>query len=266
MPSRHLLTVVLGSLLLVALAVVGWQTDWGRTWRGTTANATPNKAASFDTKILPAFALAPLSPSGSGYRETVERPLFVPTRRPAPAGSGAQGSMKKGQFRLAGTTVSEQLSVAYLFDPSANKTHRVNKGADFNGMTVESVTTNRVVLRQGDDTEELVLRTSTSPPRPPPAPQMAGAPGGSAVAAASEAAASMGSPPIAMPGASPPFPPGFGPGVSPGAGSAAAAPSPPPVAPLARAPAVQNTDPTAQTAQDPNQSPQRRRRFQNLPQ
>jgi len=267
MSSRLALTTILGVLLAGTVVAIGFETDWGRTPMGGRSSGSSAKAPTLDTRVLPQFALAPLSPAGSGYRETVERPLFIPTRRPAPAGNSAPMAMKKGQFRLAGTTVSEQISVAYLFETGTNKTHRVNKGADINGMTVESVFANRVVLKQGDETEELSLRTGNSPRPPPPPQQVAGAP----LAPGQQPGA-----PVAQAGAAPPQPPaapppGFVPpgatfqagmGQAPGVYQGVAPPgSRPPGVPAA---AVSDVDPA--TATDPNQAQQRRRRFQNLPQ
>jgi hypothetical protein len=284
MMPRYAITSVLGVLLLAALAIIGWETDWGRAIGGTNGYAAANKRASLDTKVLPQFALAPMSPAGSGYSETVERPLFIPTRRPAPAGNTTQMAMKKGQFRLAGTTVSEQISVAYLFETGTNKTLRVNKGAEVNGITVDSVSANRVVLKQGDETEELFLRTSNSP-KPPPPPPVAAGPGQSPGQAAGQApsvpgavapAGQMPSPaqmPVPMPTFAPPSvnaQPGYPPGAA-----MSAPPLPtgmsaggPPV-PRAQNPNTNTNnpnDPAATPGMDPNNPAVRRRRFQNLPQ
>jgi hypothetical protein len=280
MTPRYVISATLGVLLVAALALIGWETDWGRAIGGTNGYASANKRASLDTKVLPQFALAPLSPSGSGYRETVERPLFIPTRRPAPAGNTAQMAMKKGQFRLAGTTISAQVSVAYLFETSTNKTLRVNKGADVNGITVENVSANRVVLKQGDETEELFLRTSNSP-KPPPPPPVASAPGqpgsqpqGGPGVPVPPSVAQAGQGPTAaqMPAFAPPgvnvqagLPPGAAMGAPPMPSGMST--GGPPV-PGGQNPNTNNpTDPAAAPATvDPSNPAARRRRFQNLPQ
>ena len=268
MPTRYVLTTVLGVLLTGTAGVIGVETDWGRAWTGGQSSAAVKLSAPLDTNLLPPFALARLSPSGDGYRETVERPLFVPTRRPAPAGSGAQMAMKKGQYRLAGTTVSEHISVAYLFETGTSKTFRVNKGADINGMTVDSVSATRVVLKQGDDTEELTLRISTSPRTPPPPPQQVagGAPLPPGQSHGASPQAGVGSH-VAPPGFEPPggsFQAGSSPAV---AGAPGSAPAPGVRVPGAPAAAAQDANAAATpAASDPNQPQQRRRRFQNLPQ
>jgi len=287
MTPRYAISATLVVLLIGALALIGWETDWGRAIGGTNDYASANKRAALDTKVLPQFALAPLSPAGSGYRETVERPLFIPTRRPAPAGNTTQMAMKKGQFRLAGTTVSAQVSVAYLIETSTNKTLRVNKGADVNGITLESVGANRVVLKQGDETEELFLRTSNSPKPPPPPPvaaapgqnpgQTAGQPGGQVPGQAPGVPGN-----VAQAGQAPaggPMPSFYPPGVNvqggPPPGAAMGAPPMPsgmtnggPQLPGGQNPNMNNPNNPATTPAtvDPNNPAVRRRRFQNLPQ
>lgn len=266
--DRYVLTAVLSGALAIVVGVIAWETDFGQRLWGEPAMSTSNAAAAAPPKLLPAFKLGALE---TGFKETLERPLFVPTRRPAPAGAATQTAMKKGQFRLAGTTVSDQVSVAFLYEIATNKTHRVNKGAEISGIMVDSVAGNRVTLKQGDEIEELVLRTATSP-RPPPPAQTAGAPqpgaapnpaagppGQPAVAAAPQPVAPPGMPGSNFgPAGQPPVPPSMT------AGGATAAP---PGVPAAYPPNQNPNNPAAaQPTADPNQPQLRRRRFQNLPQ
>jgi general secretion pathway protein N len=265
--DRHVLTTILTGALVAVTAVIAWETDFGQRLWGESTGQGVSAAASEAPKLLPAFKLGALE---TGYKETLERPLFVPTRRPAPAGAGTQTAMKKGQFRLAGTTVSEQVSVAYLYEIATNKTHRINKGSEISGMMLESVASNRVTLKQGEEIEELVLRTSTSPRPPPPPAQTAGAappgaapnPPGSPPSGTATAQAPAG---VALPG----MPGGnFGPpgqaGAPPAMAAAGAAQNP---AMMATPPNQSVNNPTAaQPTADPNQPQLRRRRFQNLPQ
>ncbi len=174
MNARYFLTALLIALLVAALAFIGWETDWGRALRGEAPDPS-TRVATLDTNVLPAFQLSPLDPN---YKEMIERPLFLSARRPAPPSNATtQVAMKKGQFKLAGTTVSAGISVAYLVETATNKTHRVNMGDDINGIKVERVDATRVVMKQGDETEELSLRSSISPKLPPPQQVAALAPG-----------------------------------------------------------------------------------------
>ena len=252
---RHGLTALLGLCALASLAVIGYETEWGHSLRSTaTAAAGARKAEMVAT--LPAFALTPLE---TGYRESGERPLFLPTRRPVLAVAVSQVVMKKGQFKLTGTSVAPDMSVAYMQEVSSGKTIRVTKGQEINGIKLEIVESARVVLKQGDDSEELTLRTAASPPKPPPA-----APPGAVVAGQSGSVPATSGPAAAfMPGGAPvaqtPLP----------AGSAATTP---PAAPQQMAISIlRSAAPVAapnanEAPADSNPAAQRRRRFQNAPQ
>ncbi len=273
--ARFLISSLLGLSLATTVGVIGWETDWGRLLIADAATDSKQRIASLDSKILPAYSLAPMT---AHYKETVERPLFIPTRRPAPASTASLTTMKKGQFKLAGTTVGAEVSVAYLYEAATNKTHRVNMGSDINGINVATVEATKVVLQLGDDREELSLRTSTSPKPLPPH------------VAASAAPGQPGQPgqfnqPRAMDPMGGPIP-----GNAAVAGSGSSLPQPgmggsdmggAPVPPMAAAPGsgpqaarvgpgvnvqdASNADVPAPPA-DPNAPQTRRRRFQNLPQ
>ena len=265
MLPRYAITAALVLLLAAVAAAIGWETGWGRLLHGVTPSPA-GRMATLDSKILPAFGLAPLD---ANYQEMVERPLFIPTRRPAPGSAATQTAMKKGQFKLAGTTVSAGVSVAYLFEAATNKTHRVNMGADINGIKVATVETARVVLQQGGDSEELSLRTAASPKVVPthvaavsPMPGQPGQPGAPGMPGAVTAAMPPGAA-MAVPGSSalPPGPGSGGQGPVPmmnASSPAIGAPGLPRIAPGV----AENASPSA----DPNAVQTRRRRFQNLPQ
>ena len=160
---RYGLTALLGTFAVASLGVIGFETDWGYALRSAAKSAGAARKAEM-VAMLPAFTLTPLE---TGYRESGERPLFLPTRRPVLATAVSQVVMKKGQFKLTGTSIAPDLSVAYLQEVSSGKTIRVTKGLEINGIKLDVVEASRVVLKQGDDSEELTLRTAASPPRPP---------------------------------------------------------------------------------------------------
>jgi hypothetical protein len=195
-----------------AAAAIGFETDWGRTLRKPLPDALGASAANELTPTLPTFRLGELEPT---FKESGERPLFTPTRRPPQAAAAvAAPQMKRGQFKLAGTLVNAGMSVAYLVEIAGNKTHRVNKGSEVlgqPGLLVDTVEPARVVLKMGDETEVLELRTAASPPRPPapvgvPTPAVPGQPapvaGVATVAPAVPPVASAA--PVPFPGGSPP--------------------------------------------------------------
>jgi hypothetical protein len=262
--QQHGMTALIGLLGLSALIAIGLETRWGTSLNPAPEMVLGKVSKSDDTSLLPAFALPPID---AGFKETVERPLFLPTRRPVPVVTGAvQPMMKKGQYRLAGTVVNQELPVAFLVEIATGKSVRVVKGAEIvaSGISVSSVDASRVVLKQGDETEELTLRTAASPPQaalPPGAP--AGGVPGPAQRPPPPGVVVSGVPTFNAPGPAPrpnapnnvtPSPTLLQPGASALPGFVQ---SPPDAAPPAAAPANQ-----------PETGPgnQRRRRFQNSPQ
>ena len=170
--QRHGLTAVIGALVIGLLAAIGYETGWGSGLRPAPALARSEAAKTADTSLLPTFGLPAIDVA---FKETVERPLFLPTRRPVPVATGSTApAMVKGRFRLAGTVLNQDLPLAFLVEIATGKGMRVAKGAEIvsTGITVASVDGSRVVLKQGEETEELTLRTAASPP-----PQLIGAPG-----------------------------------------------------------------------------------------
>jgi hypothetical protein len=181
-----------------------------------------------EAKLLPPFTLPP---EAEVAPETTARPLFVPTRRPSPPlATAAPSTMKRGQYVLTGVTVTPDAAFAFLKEVAGGKTKSVRKGTQVNGLTVETVEPRRVVLRQGEELEELSLNIQVPPrmvaaPAPsatvPPAPGAVPVPPGSAVPPARTSPAGI-------------VPPGF-----PGGTSPASAPTPsgtPPPPPSTTAP------------------------------
>ncbi|APV49630.1 hypothetical protein BWI17_08040 [Betaproteobacteria bacterium GR16-43] len=207
---RQPLTIALACLAIVLVAVIGFE-FWSAGSRTSLAGAGV-KTASVDAKLLPAL---PESPAEQAYPETGTRPLFVPTRRPAPP-AAAVNAMAKGQYVLQGVTIVGDLRVALLKDKSAGRIYRIEKGGDLNGSKVSSIEPESVTLQQGDDSEVLELTvqkggaapaaaaTAVAPPQPGQGPFAA--PGAAAAAAdrAAAAAAAAGAPPV------PGMPPGGG--------------------------------------------------------
>ena len=172
--------------------------------------------------ILPEFVLPA---EEAGFPELVSRSMFSVNRRSsAVAGNGGVAAMKKGQFVLVGVFISPQRSSAQLRDVQTNKAETVALNGVVRGMTVGEVGPSRVVLRQGAETEELILNVQTGPkgavvarpaappvaaPAAPAAVPVASAPVAAAsapVAAASAPSAAASAPARTASGAAPPPP------------------------------------------------------------
>jgi general secretion pathway protein N len=234
-----IISTALVAACVLCLIVLGLETNWGREFRreATVESMRPAKAA--DAAILPAATLLPLD---AGFPESGARPLFMPSRRAVPAAAPAP-KMTRGLFVLVGTSRTKEFGdSAMLKEISTNKTSIVAVDATIRDMTVAEVGPDKVVLKLGDETEELVLKArpqarpagtppgAASPGAMPQIGQAAPAPGagifGGAPAPATATRPNTGpipQPPasIGMPGA-----PGT-PAVFPGAGSNIAPPNPP---------------------------------------
>ncbi len=171
--QQHGLTALLGLAALAGLIALAVETSWGKAIRLSLPVANAPARTGDMVATLPGFSLPPLD---SAFRESGERPLFSSTRRPAAVNTASAPAMKKGQFRLSGTSVSADLTVAFLLEAATGKTVRVAKGKEINGMTLDTVEANRAVLKLGDETEELTLRTAASPPVRAAPPVQSGAP------------------------------------------------------------------------------------------
>ncbi|MBK6601531.1 MAG: hypothetical protein IPG28_08215 [Betaproteobacteria bacterium] len=185
--------------LVVIVAAIGWQTDWGRHLRPEPQSVEPITPKPVSIAVLPDYELA----GGLAARtETTARTLFNPTRRPAPplVAEAPKPTIKRGQFTLTGTLVVDGKSTAFLREVAGGKSRRVLQGQSINGLLVAEVKPDRVKLTMGDESEDLVLKVQ---PNPKP----------TAVAAAPPAAPGAAPPPQAqgqVPPSAPAQPPASG--------------------------------------------------------
>lgn len=112
--------------------------------------------------VLPAadpdFTLPPLD----DFSEIVERPLFIPSRRPLSPESGSPGSgpgeAERRLFTLKGVVISADERMAVLQRRRNREVLRVVEGQRIDGWLVETIMPEGVVLRQGEVREEVELR------------------------------------------------------------------------------------------------------------
>src|SRR5215831_4287741 len=148
--------------LLIAVAFIAWETDFGRTIRRLPPPDPPVEPRPVVTSLLPEYQIS----GGTAARaETVQRTLFNPTRRPAAtlAADSTKSRMQKGQFALTGTMVVAGKNTAFLRENAGGKARRVAQGETINGLLVAEVKADRVRLALGDESEELVLRVTPNP-------------------------------------------------------------------------------------------------------
>jgi len=205
----------------IAVAAIGIETDWGRSLNRDTPAPTAVTPQPVAVALLPEYRI---DGGTEARRETVDRVLFNPTRRPAPPANqaaGAASAMKRGQYTLTGTTVVGNVATAFLREVNGGKSRSVHQGDKLgDGLLVAEVKPDRVRLKQGDDVEELSLKIATGPKttvQTAPVVAAGGAqPGAAAVPAAVNPAAPVGGtgaaartitrpvvPPPSQPGATP---------------------------------------------------------------
>lgn len=262
--QQYGLTATLASVGVVALGTIGIETDWGRALRMPAPDARAGAASADLAPMLPPFKLGELD---AAFRESGERPLFTPTRRPPLSTSmAAAPQMKRGQYKLAGTVVNAGLSVAYLVEVAGNKTIRVNKGSEIvgqSGLMVDSVEPSRVVLKMGEETEILELKSAASPPKPATPAGVPGATPATGIPGQPVPVANVAIPPPTAAQPVRPFAPNASqlvplPGMAALPGFMAGAPGTQPLVPSAGANATV-------APPDANAAAQRRRRFQPTP-
>lgn len=156
--------MILGLLGLTLAGVLVWQVE-------TLLAPEPMPAAEADGPAvsMPAatesFALPPIE----SYAEIVERPLFVPERRPGPISAAAPTpqAVATGELRLMGIVRARGQSRAVLRGPDG-RTVTLLPGETSRGAKVVSIADTTVVIEEHGTVRELSLPTPGNSPLPPP--------------------------------------------------------------------------------------------------
>jgi len=147
----------------IVVAALGFETDWGRAVSHDmpAVRAVPPQPVA--VSLLPEYRV---DGGIEARRDTVDRVLFNPTRRPAPPATqtaGTKSTMQKGLYALTGTTVVGNTATAFLREVNGGKSRAVKQGETLNGMLIAEVKPDRVRLKQGDDEEDLTLKIAAGP-------------------------------------------------------------------------------------------------------
>ena len=167
--------------LAMLVLLILWQTDWGRAFLREPPSEAGIVARPLSVSLLPEYQPAAAPETA---RDAVERSLFNPTRRPAPAAiaEGAKPRLQRGQFALSGTLMVDGKATAFLRETSGGKSRKVGQGETINGMVVTEIKPDRIRLTLGDESEELTLKLAVGP-RTTIQPVVAAAPAGGPVSA-----------------------------------------------------------------------------------
>ena len=169
---RNPLLGVLAAICVLLAIVIGVEAGFGATLREAMRPASGKPALPTDAKLLPPLVA---TAEDQAYPETVARPLFTPTRRPAPVVAAAGPStIQRGQFVLAGVIAVGDMRTAMLREKSTGRIVRLERGKEVNGMKVTDIQKEQVTLAQGGEEEVLTLvvaKGAAAPAAAPGAPQ-----------------------------------------------------------------------------------------------
>ncbi len=114
----------------------------------------------------PGFTMKPLD----DFSEIARRPLFIPSRRPLPPDtepprpSSRSRKAERYRFTLKGVVIVDDERMAVLQRGRGRTVLRAVEGEIIDGWLVEAILPDRVVLRQGETREEVVLRDMFNAP------------------------------------------------------------------------------------------------------
>jgi hypothetical protein len=152
--QRHPFVIALCVLAAILAAVIAAELGLGASLRAQVTGIPARRAAPFEAKLLPPQQVAQAEQL---YPEVAARPLFTPTRRPAPV-AAAPSTYTPGQFLLQGVIVVGDTRTAMLREKSSGRMHRVETGREINGIRISQIDREAVTLTQGSDREVLQLQ------------------------------------------------------------------------------------------------------------
>ncbi|MCG6941195.1 MAG: hypothetical protein LJE69_08085 [Thiohalocapsa sp.] len=166
------------ALLLGLVLVVQW-----RGWSGDASLPAPPdapaKAAAREDTAAAELRGVPLEPPPKeDYASVVERPLFLPDRRPPPPEeTGEQEGEEEPVTELDGVdltavVITPDVVSAWVRSPDDNELKRLRLGDEFAGWTVKGIAPDELVLERQGETNRLLLRDYENAPPPIPPTRM----------------------------------------------------------------------------------------------
>jgi general secretion pathway protein N len=119
------------------------------------------------------------SPGREEYTAVVERPLFLPTRRPPPEEEEPEPEPEPEQLTeldgvdLAAVIITPDQVTAWLRPPGAQKAEKLGIGEEFLGWKIKTIEPALVVLERQGDINEIPLRDFDNAPSPIPPTRLA---------------------------------------------------------------------------------------------
>ena len=167
LPNIKHLGLLTWTLVNTALVLaIGNELGWGEKLHLPTPAPVVHPSAPVEITLPPDYHLPEREKT---YAATLERPLFVPSRSQAPPPPPPPPpTMKKGQFQLLGTTITDELTAALVKEVASGRVRQLKLNQTINGLRLEQIGPDRVVFTQYDDREELRLKIQPSPKALPP--------------------------------------------------------------------------------------------------
>lgn len=144
-----------GYLVYAELSVPFEPVKFGRPDSGSASVAKP--------PLRPSVGAPPLR----GFAETLKRPLFSESRRPAPPGTARSTVAPTAlPLRLIGVIITPDRRTALIRESRSAEITELAVGQSVQGWSLERVLPDRVVMRSGEIRETYKLETETPPPEP----------------------------------------------------------------------------------------------------
>ncbi len=163
------LTLILGAgVLVLSLLMVAEWLYLRHQRQQSVATASTGPAPPPESELVPdRFSLPPLSQ----YPQTVERPLFMETRRPNPPVSATATPKLEAappvNFKLMGVLATPEGKMVLIAD-AKGKYRRLKTKDAYEGWEIADIQSDRVVLEQAGFTEDLkLLKKGPKPPLKP---------------------------------------------------------------------------------------------------
>lgn len=149
-------------LVLTALCVLLALVIWRETGASDTASVPPAPLAQAVLPAaaagLPAAQSAPALPPISAYAEVTERPLFSPSRQPAPPEAAQEDLGNSSAFTLLGIVISEGERMALIEHGKPGVVARLKEGQAVEGWRLQAIEADRVILEHGGTQQPLKLK------------------------------------------------------------------------------------------------------------
>ncbi|MAF84063.1 MAG: hypothetical protein QGH93_08880 [Gammaproteobacteria bacterium] len=145
------------SMCAILLLIIGWEM---LPEQNTSLSVAEENLAQKDVGSLLAdiTALVKMPPLRK-FSMIVDRPLFDPTRRPAPTAAGSTGevSVVFRQMVLTGVIITPEKNMAILQNKKQKQTIRLEPGESVQSWLLDEIHPDRAIFRKGTQLQELFL-------------------------------------------------------------------------------------------------------------